>query len=97
MKNKYIFYGIIFYYLYIQVYSIVCKLLVWTVLIMQLNIYFIPVILSIVILIFSFWFYKIEHFPPIKIWFILFVVLTSITLNFLNFPERYYLQGGGSQ
>ena len=95
-ENKFIYYGILFYFLYIQIYKTVSGALILPILIMQWNVFSIPILLTLIILLFAVWFYKKEKFPKIKLWFVLLVVLLSIAVSFFNIPERFYLSGNNS-
>ena len=87
----YIYYGILFYFLYTQIYGIICSLLVSPILIMQWNIYLVPIFLLLFTTLLSIWFYRAKKFPKIKIWFILLIVILSIIISFLNIPSWFYL------
>jgi len=95
-NNKFIYYGILFYFLYIQIYSALASLLISPILIMQWNIHLIPLLLLLLIVLLSILFYRIKKFPKIRIWFILLVVFISTVVSFFNLPERFYLLGGNS-
>jgi hypothetical protein len=45
---------------------------------------------------FSVWFYRINQFPPIKIWLILLIFLIPIFIKLIGFPELYFLRGENS-
>lgn len=95
-ENKYIYYGIVFYFLYIQLYSILAGLLISPILVMRWDIHLIPLFLLLFIALLSILFYRIKTFPTIRIWFILLVVCISTVVRFLNIPGRFYLLGGNS-
>jgi hypothetical protein len=95
-NNKFIYYGILFYFLYIQIYSALASLLISPILIMRWNIHLIPLLLLLLIVLLSILFYRIKKFPKIRIWFILLVVFISTIVSFLNLPERFYLLDGNS-
>lgn len=95
-ENKFIYYGILFYFIYIQIYEIISSILIWPILSMQWNIYLIPILLSLIIISLSIIFYRINKFPKIRIWFILLVILLSILISLLNIPNKFYLLGGDS-
>lgn len=95
-ENKFIFYGILFYFLYIQIYKIISSILISPILSMQWNIHLIPVLLSLIIILLSILFYRIKKFPKINFLFILLVVLLSILVSFFNIPNKFYLLGGDS-
>jgi hypothetical protein len=90
-ENKFIYYGILFYFLYTQIYKTISSILISPILDMQWNINFIPIMLLLLIVLLSVWFYKIKLFPNIRIWFILLVVFFSILVSFLNIPNKFYL------
>jgi hypothetical protein len=92
-ENKFIYYGILFYFLYTQIYKTISSILISPILIMQWNVIFIPILLILIILLFSVWLYKKEKFPKIKLWFVLSVLFLSITVSFFNIPDRFYLSG----
>jgi len=95
-KNRYIYYGILFYFLYTQIYTIISSLLISPILNMKWSIHLIPIIFSILIIVLSLGFYRIKQFPILKIWYILLVVLLSISVSFFNLPEIFYLSGSNS-
>ena len=90
-KNKYIYYGILFYFLYIQIFNISSSLLITPILIFQFNIHLILILLFIYIVLLSFLFYRFEKFPKIKIWFIVLIVIVTTLISFFNIPEKFYL------
>ena len=92
-KNINIYYGILFYFIYIQIYQIVSKILISPILSMQCAIYLIPILLSLVVIILSVIFYRIKEFPKIRIWHLLLVFLLSTLITFFNIPGRFYLTG----
>lgn len=83
MKKEHhlIYYGILFSYLYLQIYSIISSLLISPVLSMHWNIYFIPIIISIFIVLLSLGFYHLKKFPQIKIWWFLLILLLSVIVK----------------
>lgn len=93
MKNKFIYYGILFYFLYNQTYSIISDILILPILSMQGNIHLIPILLSLVIILLSVLFYRITKFPKIRIWLILLVIFLSVVVSFFNIPAKFYLSG----
>jgi hypothetical protein len=95
-ENKLIYYGILFYFLYIQIYKIISSVLVSPVLIMQWNIHLIIILLLLLIISLAVWFYMIKQFFKIKLWLILSVVFLSISLSLFNIPDKFYLSGGHS-
>ena len=98
MKNehKLIYYGIIFYFLYVHTYNIIGNLLIMPVFILQWNIHFIPLLLLLLIVCLSILFYRAKKFPEIRIWFVIAVVFLSIVIKVFNLPERFFLTGGNS-
>jgi len=96
-KNKNIYYGILFYFLYLQIYGIISSLLILPILSMNLSIHLVLILPLLFVIILSIWFYKLdEQFPKIKGWFILLVVLFSMAVNFLNLPDRFLSFGDDS-
>ena len=96
-KNKNIYYGILFYFLYLQIYGIISCLLILPILSMNLSIHLVLILPLLFVIILSIWFYKLdEQFPKIKGWFILLVVLFSMAVNFLNLPDRFLSFGDDS-
>jgi|BioPla2DNA2_1021312.scaffolds.fasta_scaffold66086_2 RsiW-degrading membrane proteinase PrsW (M82 family) len=95
-ENKLIYYGILFSYLYFQIYSITSKVLISPILYMQWNVHLVPILLSLIIMLLSVWFYKVKNFPKMKLWFIILIVLLSIFVSLFNIPNRFYLLGGNS-
>lgn len=94
--NKLIYYGILFYYIYIQIYGILSNLLISFVLIMQWSVLLIPLFLLLFIVLLSTLFCQIRKFPKIRVWFILLILFTSIAVTFFNIPSRFYLLGENS-
>lgn|GEM_PF-5420518 len=84
-------YGIIFYFITIQIYNIVCDLISSLLLGFNEKIIFIPISLILVVVCFLLCFIKMNKFRDIKIWKILLVVLLSFILKFFNLPGRYYM------
>lgn len=95
-NNFNIYYGIVFCFLYIQVYRIISSLFISPMLALHWNIYIILTCLILLIVAFSVWFYTIKQFPSVKIWITLLVVAALILLEIFGLPEVYYLRGGGS-
>jgi hypothetical protein len=95
-ENKPIYYGILFYFLYIQIYKIISSVLISPVLIMQWNIHLIIVLLLLLVISLAVWFYTIKQFFKIKLWLIFSVIFLSISVSFLNIPDKFYLSGGNS-
>ena len=92
-ENKLIYYGILFYFIYVQIYNIISEVLISPILCMQWNIHIIPILLSLVIILLSFLFCRVKRFPRIKIWVVLLVVLLSVMLRLFNSPAKFYLSG----
>jgi membrane protein YdbS with pleckstrin-like domain len=94
MKNKNYspFYGILFYFMYVQIYIIVSSVLIVPILIMRWNIHSIPVCLIAVVTLFSVWFYKLKQFPEIRFWYILLVFILTTIANLICTPG-FYLKG----
>ena len=90
-ENKSIYYGILFYFLYTQIYSIIVNVLTLPILCMQWNIHIIPILFSLVIVLLSVLFCRAKRFPRIKIWVVLLVVLFSVMLKLFNIPAKFYL------
>ncbi len=90
-ENKLIYYGILFYFIYVQIYSIISEVLISPILSMQWNIHIIPILLSLVIILLSVLFCRAKRFPRIKIWVVLLVVLLSVMLGVFNIPAKFYL------
>ena len=93
MRNKFIYYGILFNYLYIQIYYILSEVLILSVLIMRWDFHLIPLFLLLFVAIFSILFYRIKKFPIIRFWFIFIVVLLSTARSYFNLPYRLHLLG----
>ena len=90
-ENKLIYYGILFYFIYVQIYSIISEVLISPILSMQWNIHIIPILLSLVIILLSVLFCRAKRFPRIKIWVVLLVVLLSVMFGVFNIPAKFYL------
>lgn len=95
-ENKFIYYGILFYFLYTQIYKTISNVLISPILSMQWNTHLIPILLSLIIILLSVLFYRIEKFPKIRIWFVLLVVFLSIVVSFFNMPDKFYLSSSNS-
>lgn len=83
-ESKFIYYGILFYFLYSQIYNIISNVLILPILSMHWNIYLIPILLGVFIVILSLWFYRLKKFPKIKLWIILLIVSLSITTELFS-------------
>ena len=90
-ENKFIYFGILFYFVYSQLYKVISHLLVAIILTMRMNIVFIHVFVLLFILLLSSWFYFKKEFFSIKIWFIALLVLVSVSTSFFDIPNRLYL------
>ena len=90
-ENKFIYFGILFYFVYSQLYKVISHLLVAIILTTRLNIVFIHVFVLLFILLLSSWFYFKKEFFSIKIWFIALLVLVSVSISFFDIPNRLYL------
>jgi hypothetical protein len=84
-----IYFGILFSFLYLQMYKIISSLLITPILSMYLNIYLIPIILGIFIVLLSLWFYHLKVFPKIKIGIILLVICLSIIVKLFEWLPYY--------
>lgn len=85
------YYGILFYFLYMQTYKILSDILISPVLIMQWSHNIVLIILLLLILILSVFFYRLKIFIKIKIWHILFIIFLSTMMKFFNIPNKFYL------
>lgn len=90
-ENKFVYFGILFYFVYSQLYKVISHLLVAIILTMRMNIVFIHVFVLLFILLLSSWFYLKKEFFSIKIWFIALLVLVSVSISFFDIPNRLYL------
>ena len=90
-ENKFVYFGILFYFVYSQLYKVISHLLVVIILTMRMNIVFIHVFVLLFILLLSSWFYFKKEFFSIKIWFIALLVLVSVSISFFDIPNRLYL------
>ena len=90
-ENKFIYFGILFYFVYSQLYKVISHLLVAIILTTRMNIVFIHVFVLLFILLLSSWFYFKKEFFSIKIWFIALLVLVSVSISFFDIPNRLYL------
>ena len=90
-ENKFVYFGILFYFVYSQLYKVISHLLVAIILTMRMNIVFIHVFVLLFILLLSNWFYFKKEFFSIKIWFIALLVLVSVSISFFDIPNRLYL------
>lgn len=90
-ENKFIYFGILFYFVYSQLYKVISHLLVAIILTTRMNIVFIHVFVLLFILLLSSWFYFKKEFFSIKIWFIALLLLVSVSISFFDIPNRLYL------
>ena len=90
-ENKFVYFGILFYFVYSQLYKVISHLLVAIILTMLMNIVFIHVFVLLFILLLSSWFYFKKEFFSIKIWFIALLLLVSVSISFFDIPNRLYL------
>lgn len=90
-ENKFIYFGILFYFVYSQLYKVISHLLVAIILTMRMNIVFIHVFVLLFILLLSSWFYFKKEFFSIKIWFFALLVLVSVSISYFDIPNRLYL------
>ena len=90
-ENKFVYFGILFYFVYSQLYKVISHLLVAIILTMRMNIVFIHVFVLLFILLLSSWFYFKKEFFSIKIWFMALLVLVSVSISFFDIPNRLYL------
>ena len=90
-ENKFVYFGILFYFVYSQLYKVISHLLVAIILTMRMNIVFIHVFVLLFILLLSSWFYFKKEFFSIKIWFIALLLLVSVSISFFDIPNRLYL------
>lgn len=71
-------YGILFCLLCQSLYYLFYRIAEIIVLWFELNLYIIPISLFIAILFFSIWYFKIQHFPKLKIWYFIIVLFFYI-------------------
>lgn len=90
-ENKFVYFGILFYFVYSQLYKVISHLLVAIILTMRMNIVFIHVFVLLFILLLSSWFYFKKEFFSIKIWFIALLLLVSVSISYFDIPNRLYL------
>lgn len=93
-ENLFIYYGILFLFLYLKVYSIVSNMITSLILSLNGNIFIVPIILSLLILGLLIVFYKLKSFPKINLWIILIIIALLSIVNLFFLPSTYY--GGGS-
>jgi|GEM_PF-2019412 len=97
MRNiNFIYYGILFYFLYSQIYEIVSSMLIIPILYFEWSIHIIPIILMLLIVSFGSWFYRMQKFHRISFLFILTIVFLSLLVSYFSIPERFYLVRGNS-
>lgn len=90
-ENKFVYFGILFYFVYSQLYKVISRFLVAIILTMGMNIVFIHVFVLLFILLLSSWFYLKKEFFSIKIWFIALLLLVSVSISFFDIPNRLHL------
>jgi hypothetical protein len=91
-KNQSLYYGILFYFLYIQIYNIISGVLIVPIVIMRWNVLFIPICLIALIILFSIWFYRKKQFSKIRVWYILLIFILTTVVNIICAPG-FYLKG----
>ncbi len=92
-ENQFIYYGIVFLFLYLKVYSIISNALTCLILGLKGNIFIIPIVLGLLILSLFIVFYRLKSFPKIKLWIILVMVALLIITNLFLIPSTYYAGG----
>ena len=90
-ENKFVYFGILFYFVYSQLYTVISRFLVAIILTTRMNIVFIHVFVLLFILLLSSWFYFKKEFFSIKIWFIALLLLVSVSISYFDIPNRLYL------
>ena len=90
-ENKFVYFGILFYFVYRQLYKVISRFLVAIILTTRMNIVFIHVFVLLFILLLSSWFYFKKEFFSIKIWFIALLLLVSVSISYFDIPNRLYL------
>lgn len=90
-ENKSVYYGILFYFLYTQLYKVISHLLIAIVLTMQMNVVFIHIFILLLILSLSACFFCKKSFFSIRIWLIILLILSSVLISFFDIPNRFYL------
>ena len=90
-ENKFVYFGILFYFVYSQLYKVISRFLVAIILTTRMNIVFIHVFVLLCILLLSSWFYFKKEFFSIKIWFIALLLLVSVSISYFDIPNRLYL------
>lgn len=90
-ENKYVYYGILFYTFYLQIYFVVSEVFFLPVLIFRWNIHFIPLFLLLLVAILSITFYRIKNIPILNVWFILFISFLSSVIYTFTLKYRFYL------
>jgi hypothetical protein len=95
MKNETnsIYYGILFYWLYTTIISMTEDVIILPIIIIKWNIYLIPIILSMLLMSLSIWFYKKKQFPNVKLWFLLVVFILSTLMFKFDVPNRFFSNG----
>ena len=90
-ENKFVYFGILFYFVYSQLYKVISRFLVAIILTTRMNIVFIHVFVLLFILLLSSWFYFKKEIFSIKIWFIALLLLVSVSISYFDIPNRLYL------
>ena len=89
-ENSFIYYGIIFLFLYSKVYLIISKIITSLILILNWNIYILPISLNLLTLGLFVGFYKLKSFPKINLWIILIIIALLTIVNSFFSPLTYY-------
>ncbi|MDR2834982.1 MAG: hypothetical protein LBV69_02095 [Bacteroidales bacterium] len=90
-KNKYIYYGIVFLFLYRLIFQTICRLIHLLILYLHWDILVLPITLLVIVLVFSFLFAKIKSFPSISIWcFMLIFAISGFILILNPFSSELY-------
>ncbi len=92
-EHRFIYYGIIFLFLYLKIYSIIGSWLACLILSLKGSIFLIPIGLGILIIGLITIFCTFKSFPKLRLWVILIVILLLIITNILFIPSKYYLGG----
>ncbi len=89
-ENLFIYYGILFFFLYLRVYLIISNIITSLILILNWNIFIIPISLSLLILGLFVGFYKLKSFPKINLWIILIIMALAVIGNGIFLPSVHY-------
>lgn len=90
-KNKLIYYGILFYYLYVNLYIIFSDILTVPIVILHWNSHLILAVKLLLIILFATVFFRTKKFPKIKLWHILVVIVLVTSITMFNIPHRFYM------